>query len=168
MTWDLDITDSVSLVIHVMIQVVGRSSIWHITLGWIILRGHTSTMEDVISWSRGVSTEWKRIRKDPRFKSGNRHDMLTHRHHRCLVIRSRELRDSGFWTVSNTILRTRGVGLQSLEGMGPKRFVLFVLSPDTSWPINWGDWVPVERSSSSTEPVADVAWPLKTQWRGSS
>jgi hypothetical protein len=90
--------------------------------------------DSLLSSSSGGSTDWRRMRQDSRSKSGRR--TLTHHGHlwlcwstpvNCvpLVSSSRKcLFPPALETAAR--VRTRGAGLRSLEGMGPKRFVLSV------------------------------------------
>ena len=74
------------------------------------------------------------MRQDSRSKSGRR--TLTQHSPVAMLINSSELRAAGFKlkevlppaleAAARGGLRTRGAGLRSLEGMGPKRFVLSV------------------------------------------
>ena len=53
-------------------------------------------------------------------------DVDTSRPPVAMLINSSELRAAGFKLKAAARVRTRGAGLRSLEGMGPKRFVLSV------------------------------------------
>ncbi len=114
---------------------------------WENYRGfgtHDSTKKTVLSSSISDSTEWKRIRRDSRFKSG--HLLLTHHGHLWLYwstpasyvplissARKFFLEHLRLEEKSRGDLRTRGAGLWNPEVMGPKRFVLSVDDDTEFW-----------------------------------
>ncbi len=127
----MTITGSASLVMLVMAQVVRGSSISIIASARII-GAHASTTKTLLSSSSGPN----RVEEDASgltFQEWTP-DVDTSRSPVAMLINSSELRAAGFKLKevlppaleAAVRVRTRGSGLRSLEGMGPKRFVLSV------------------------------------------
>jgi hypothetical protein len=128
---------ALSLVMQAMTQVMRSSSIFHNGRDRII-GSHTSTKKTVHSWSRGGSTEsssvWTedltRACRDTKCLSANKHTDQS-ANYVPLVSGSRKfflqhLRGNWMWCLTSARSADALVGLRSLEGMGPKSFVLSV------------------------------------------
>jgi hypothetical protein len=116
----------------VMAQVVRDSSISVIASARIIA-AHASTIKTLLSSSSDGSTELEEDASGLTFQEWTP-DVDTSRPPVTMLINSSELCAAGFKlkevlppTLETAArVRTRGAGLRSLEGMGPKRFVLSV------------------------------------------